>query len=244
MKNKLTTALASLAAFAAASASAQDLPTLIKDANYSVTFDNTFASNYVFRGLELAEDTFHPSMEITVDDFYIGAWASLPFEKEGYPNFFADEYDLYGGYGFKINDTLSLDVGATLFIFQEAQNTFEPYVGFNYDVNGFTPSFYVYRDVDLETFTFEWSAGYSYPISDMASLELSGHFGIVTDDDAPRPIEDYSYFGASVELPVRVRENATVTFGVHYTENDIDRRPVSQIEGRNLYGSLSLTVGL
>ena len=67
-------------------------------AAFSISGDMTFASEYIFRGIKLAENTFQPSVEVAVDDFYVGVWGSLPTEKRNSMGY-TDEWDAYAGYG-------------------------------------------------------------------------------------------------------------------------------------------------
>ena len=126
MKHTLAT-LALAAALGAGSAS---------HAAFSMSTDLTFGSEYVFRGIKLADNTFHPSVEASFDDFYIGLWGALPTEKRGSMGYI-DEWDLYAGYTFQLSDNLSLDIGATFYYYpiDEADDTFEPYVGLSWDID-------------------------------------------------------------------------------------------------------------
>ena len=51
---------------------------------YTINVDLTFDTKYVFRGTQLADDIFHPSVEFAQGDFYAGIWAALPIENRGH----------------------------------------------------------------------------------------------------------------------------------------------------------------
>ena len=51
---------------------------------YTINVDLTFDTKYVFRGTQLADDVFHPSVEFAQGDFYAGIWAALPIENRGH----------------------------------------------------------------------------------------------------------------------------------------------------------------
>ena len=50
-------------------------------AAFTLSTDLTFGSEYVFRGIKLADNTLHPSVEAGFDNFYLGIWGALPTEK-------------------------------------------------------------------------------------------------------------------------------------------------------------------
>ena len=107
-------AILSTIAFAlAASAFGQD---------YSLSLDLTFDTKYVFRGQQLADNVFHPSIEFAQDDFYLGLWASQPLENRGWPERWQDEVDFYGGYGWAINEKTSFDIGGAYYYYPTGEH--------------------------------------------------------------------------------------------------------------------------
>ena len=226
MKTKLVTLLALGAGFIGNSISAQD---------YTLTLDLTGASKYVFRGIELGDTTIHPSIEFGVDDFYAGVWLAQPIENRGAPENFDDEVDFYAGYSFALNESTSLDLGGTVYHYPGAADTFEAYIGISHEIEGgFSVNGYAYRDFDLDTWTFEGSGGYSIPLSDTASLDLAAYIGIVEPDG----VGDYTYYGADAVIPIELKENATLSLGLHWADHDLGGNP-----DNHLYGSTSLTFG-
>lgn len=209
MKTKLTTLLAAVAGFVATSESmAQD---------YTLTLDTTFASEYVFRGQKLAENTLHPSIELGVENLYAGIWAANPTEKRGSKGY-GDEYDFYAGYEWALDDTTSLDVGATWYYYPAGGDTIEGYLGVSKDVDLGTVSFYAYRDFDLKTWTFEGAFGHSIALDNNASLDFSANLGTVSASGVNG--NDYSYYGASVTYVLTLKESAIWSTGIHYSAHD------------------------
>src|SRR6185369_11441239 len=78
--------------------------------SYSITLDFPYTTRYVFRGFQYAKDAVQPSIKLTTGDFYAGIWVSAPLD-DGYEL----EVDYYAGYGFKLSNGWSLDVGATVY---------------------------------------------------------------------------------------------------------------------------------
>jgi len=66
------------------------------DAELSVSTGVDFVSQYVFRGVSLADDAVQPYVEASFGDFTVGGWFSTAI---GANSIFAgDEFDLYVGY--------------------------------------------------------------------------------------------------------------------------------------------------
>lgn len=225
MKKILVLALSALAAGSVAKA------------DYSLSSDLTYASEYIFRGVQLGDNTLHPSLELTQGDFYLGMWAALPIdqvESKGW----SEEFDLYLGYTKELSDKASLDVGATYYYYPDGNvdESLEAYLGMQFDVGGFTPAVYGYYDFDLEVFTLQGSVGYSIPMAGAGtSLDLSATYGYVEPDVG----DSYNYYGASAQVPYQLNENATLTFGVHYASNDIG----NGIEDDFFYYTAGVTIG-
>jgi uncharacterized protein (TIGR02001 family) len=201
---------------------------------YSLSVDITYATQYIFRGVQLADGALHPSIEGSSEDFYAGIWFATPLENRSSGGW-GDEVDVYAGYTPALSDTVALDIGGTYFTYPSSDNTFEIFVGANFDLEGITPGVYVYRDLDLETWTYQGNIGYSIPLEAMgASLDLSASVGFVDPDDG----DSYTYWGASAVIPYKLADNATVSLGLHYASNDIEFA-----EDNFLYGTVGVTVG-
>lgn len=196
--------------------------------SYSLTLDNTIASEYIFRGKELFDTTFHPSLEVGYAGFYATVWAALPEDSA------TDEIDYILGYSFDVADGVSLDVGATYYYYSGAANTstFEPYVGVSTEVAGVSLSLYGYYDTYIDDLTVQVGAGYSLPLEAIGtSLDFSATLGYVNGDGAETVlltpaspyVNDYYYYGFGVAVPYKLNDSATVTVAVNYTDvNDND----------------------
>ncbi|RME69930.1 MAG: hypothetical protein D6781_07430 [Verrucomicrobia bacterium] len=222
MKKILVLGLASLL-----SGSASYAPT-------TVSADVTFASEYVFRGVQLADNAVHPSIEFGYDNFYLGYWGAFPVENmssKGWIN----EYDFYAGWGYDLNENTKIDLGATYYYYTDADSTFEPYVGISSEMGVVTPSLYVYYDVDLKNITVQGSLGGSIPLESIkSSLDLSATIGYVNVDEG----DSYAWYGASAVVPFNLNEHATLNIGLHYYYNDL-----SDYDGDKFYFTVGATVG-
>ncbi|TVR54153.1 MAG: hypothetical protein EA425_02460 [Puniceicoccaceae bacterium] len=226
---KKTIALAVIGSLAGLSATTQAQ-------DYSLSTDFTFVSQYVFRGQELADNTLQPSIEFSMDNFYAGIWAALPIENRSSGGW-GDEIDFYAGFEVPIDETLSVDIGATYYYYPTDSNTFEIYAGITADLEGFTPSAYLFYDFDLKVWTLEGSIGHSIPLPELgASLDLSASVGIVE----PNSGSGYLYWGVDVTTPYQINENAMLNFGVHYATHDRSRAFANK---NHLWWSASVTIG-
>ena len=88
---RLSALLLALASLAVPAARADTLPEV------SVKTDLSFASRYVYRGVQLARASLQPSLDVSAGDGYLGLWANLP-TGTGQKN----ELDFYAGRGFAV----------------------------------------------------------------------------------------------------------------------------------------------
>jgi uncharacterized protein (TIGR02001 family) len=187
--------------------------------SYSVTVDFPYTSKYVFRGIELARDSFQPSVEVASGNWYAGLWTNQPIVDNT-----DNEIDFYAGYGIPLSDSWSLDTGVTYYFYPEGddsagiEDTTEFFAGLTGTLAGFSPSFYTYYDIDLKAWTFQGSVGYSAPLSDKASLDFSATVGRVDTDGGT----DYTYYGVGVVLPYKLTDSATFNLGAQYSANNLD----------------------
>jgi uncharacterized protein (TIGR02001 family) len=207
-----------------------------QESSVGVSVDLTYASKYLFRGVVLGEQAFHPSVEVTYGDFYAGVWGNLPLgSKNTYPD--NEEWDFYLGKSFALSDIASLDVGYTLYHYpslSSGESTSEVYVGMNWDVQGFSPSIYAYYDFDLEAFTVQGSVGTSIPLESLgASLDLTASLGRVDGDGFA-----YTYWSVGAAVPYKLSDSSTITAGVSFASHDI-----SGLDDNNFAGTVSYTFG-
>jgi uncharacterized protein (TIGR02001 family) len=229
---KTILALAVLAAGVSASAQESAKSAL------AVTLDVTYVSDYVFRGLKLADASIQPSVEASYGDFYAGLWHSDALS-DGSANFSGSETDLYAGYNLAINETFAADLGVTRYTYNGGSqgDTTEVFAGIKADVL-LSPSVYYYHDFDLEVSSYIGSIGHSLPIAKLGlSLDLSATLGYIQSPGGDG--SDYTYWGAGVAVPYKLSDTAKLTAAVNYTS--VDRHaPVDQDQ---VVFSVGLAVG-
>jgi uncharacterized protein (TIGR02001 family) len=212
---KKVTALVAASVAAASVANAQDV-------SVSATFE--WQSDYVFRGVQLAEETFMPGVDVAFGDFYTGIWAALPVDEK---NGSGTEVDFYAGYGVAVSDLVSLDIGATYYVYPSAANaesfgldpnTLEFYAGLAFDV-AVSPSVYVFYDIELELWTIEANFGHTFEVSEAAGFDVSGHIGYWDADGGGSQM----YGGLGAAYVYSFTDSASVSVGVnwYWSEEDL-----------------------
>jgi len=203
-----------------------------------VSSDLTFTSRYVFRGVKAAGNSFQPTVEAGIGDFYAGIWANLPTAPEG------TEINYYAGTGIALPniDFASLNLGLTVYHYPRAgeNRTHEFFAGANFVVPPFpavTSGLYYFYDVDLRSHVVEATGTYSLTLEKLrlpASLDLSLLGGVQSGSRA----ESYHYYGAALELPFALNEHSEVKAGVHWeTAERIDFEPGQR--GKNTFWTVS-----
>ena len=190
----------------------------------SVSADVTFASKYVFRGLQLGDNSLQPSVELTQDQFYGGIWVNQPLENRSSISL-EDEIDFYLGWTPQLSDAVALDIGATHYYYTGAvgrpstDSSTEVFVGANFSMDKLTPGIYAYYDFDLEAFTVQGNLGFSVPLDQAGtSLDLAASIGNVSPDVG----DSYTYYTVGASLPYKINEHATIKVGVNWATNDLD----------------------
>lgn len=190
------------------------------DVSVSTTIDYT--TDYVFRGVSLAESAIQPGVEVSFGDAYVGAWASTGIGDASVVA--ADELDVYAGYGFELGGDLSADVGVTYYhypqlggFFDEGDaGTIEVYTGLSYDT-ALSPSIYGYYDFTLEAFTVEGSVGHSLELGGKSSLDLGLSAGLVDGDGF-----SYEYGQASASLGYAFTDDVSAYVGGNFALSSED----------------------
>lgn len=192
------------------------------DVSVSTSIDYT--TDYVFRGVSLAESAIQPGVEVAFGDAYVGAWVSTAI---GDTSIFAgDELDLYAGYGLSLTDDLAMDVGVTYYHYPQggslfgtdggAAGTYEVYAGLSYDTV-LSPSLYGYYDLTLEAFTVEGGLGHSVEVSEKTSLDLGVTAGLVDGDGF-----SYEYGQLSASFGYAFTDDVSAYLGANYALSSED----------------------
>ena len=197
-------------------------PAYAQDSGVTISTSFDVVTDYVFRGVSLADTAIQPGVELGAGDFYAGVWFSTGFGDTSAAA--GDEVDLYAGYGFSLSDTVSADVGLTYYHYPQGgglfstngggSGTYEIYGGLAFDT-ALSPSVYAYYDFTLEAFTLEAGLGHSVALPDSdASFDLGLSAGLVDGDGF-----SYEYGQVSAALSKAVTDAASVYVGANFTVN-------------------------
>lgn len=209
-----------------------------EESSISATVDVTYASKYVFRGVELADGTLMPSVEIGYGNFAAGIWSAQPVTSN-----IDNEIDFYGGFSLPLDDTWGLDIGATVYYYPELDTaggtvddyTFEPYIGVGGEINGIATGVTAYYDTTLDTLTLEGSLGYSIPVEGAASsVDLGVSYGHVNPDGG----SGYNYYNFGVSMPFAISDSATISVSLDYANSDLPGPDTDFI-----FGTIGMSIG-
>ena len=184
----------------------------------SVSVSTDYVTEYVYRGVTLAGEAFQPGAEISVGNFTAGIWASVAVGEESV--FFGDEIDIYGGYSFDVSESVSADVGFTLYHYPQAgglfdigandTSTIEVYGGLGFD-SPLAPSVTAFYDFTLEAFTLIGSAEHSVPVGEKTSFDIGAIAGLVSVSGAGV----YQYGTLSGALSYGFNDDTSVYVGLN-----------------------------
>jgi len=188
----------------------------------------TVASQYMFRGLRYGGPSLQPMIEYDRGNLSTGVWASTPLANK-VPGQSDPEIDPFVSYKVPLNEALSVQPGATVYLFPRAEPdmgfyraTFEPSVALNYTYRGVTVTPKLYYDVVLRGPTYEMNASYALPVKEIGS-ELDFYASIGAYDwnagiarTTPRTEMRGNYWNASVSLPFQISANSKITASLGY----------------------------
>lgn len=196
-----------------------------EDAEISVSTGVDFVSQYVFRGVSLADDAVQPYAEASYGNFTVGGWFSTGVGANSV--FAGDEFDLYVGYSVPLDSSISLDLGATYYHYPQGGDFFETKDGGagTYEVSasvGFgdvplAPSVSAYYDLTLEAFTLEGGVGHSVAIGDAQSFDLGLSAGLVDGDGF-----SYEWATASAAVSHGFSDDVSAYIGANFALNSED----------------------
>ena len=200
------------------------LNTAAQAQDVSISTGVDLVSDYVFRGVSLADTAVQPYVEASVGNFTVGAWASTGFGDTSVAA--ADEIDLYASYSVPLESSLSLDLGVTYYHYPQGGGLFSTNDGASgsYEFSaalGFdaplAPSVAAYYDVTLEAFTLEGAIGHSVGVGEKQGLDLVLTVGLVDGDGF-----SYEWGQATAALSHSFTDDVSAYVGVNYTLNSDD----------------------
>ncbi len=228
-------------------------PGLWADEPPAARADFSYASSYVFRGVERAGQSAQAGAELVRDDFRGGIWTNQPFK-----NSEASETNLNVAYTRRSSAGLALETSVSHSWFsgipgQGVKRSFEAGLTATFAaVEGFTPSLAYFHDFRLRADTTQVSLARSIALTAFgAFLELNAFAGGATGDDwrpdapGPRRHDSYGYWGGEARVPYRIGPHSSVTVGLHYADafgRSAINGPFGLAAHRNLWGTLGVSL--
>lgn len=213
----LAASTALIAALAPMSAQADE-----SDISISTSID--YVTDYVFRGVSLADTAIQPGVEMAIGSFSAGAWFSTGVGDTSIAA--GDEVDLYVGYSMGLSDKVTLDLGGTYYHYPQggslfdtnngAAGTYEVSAGVSFDAP-LSPSATAYYDFTLEAFTLEGGLGHSFPMSEKTSFDLGLTAGLVDGDGF-----SYEYGQASASVGYAFTDDVSAYIGANFALSSED----------------------
>ncbi len=196
-----------------------------QDSDLSVSTGVDYVSQYVFRGVSLADDAIQPYAEASIGNFTVGGWASTAIGENSV--FAGDEFDLYAGYSVPLDSSISLDLGATYYHYPQGGDFLETKDGGagTYEVSAsvglgdapLAPSISAYYDLTLEAFTVEGGVSHSVEVGEKQSFDLGLTVGLVDGDGF-----SYEWASANASLSHALSDDVGVYVGANYALNSED----------------------
>jgi uncharacterized protein (TIGR02001 family) len=207
------------------------LPQAAHAQDVSVSTGVDLVSDYVFRGVSLADTAIQPYVEASVGNLTVGAWASTGFGETSADA--GDEIDLYASYGFDLSEGVGLSAGITYYHYPQggglfsteggAAGTYEASLGASFDTI-LAPSLTAYYDFTLEAFTVEGGVSHSIPVSEKTAFDLGATGGLVDGDGF-----SYEYGSLSASLGYALSDNTSAYVGGNLalsSEDSLDYRDI------------------
>jgi len=219
---------ATMAAMMTGAVQAQDMEEVEVSASVTLTND------YRFRGVSLSDRDIAIQGDIGVSfgGFHIGAWSSSIADFQGTTaSSSTTEVDWIAGYGFDLDDNLSMDVGVTYYTYPGAKGVhyFEPYASLGTTLGdaevGFTFAYVPSQDSTGNDDNVYLALDVSQAIDD--NFSVTGHFGYEDGAFAPDGKLDWQIGLATSFKGIDV--------GIAYIDTDV--------AGRATKGGVLLSIG-
>lgn len=221
--------------------------------SYSISTDFTFATEYIFRGIEQQDRAFQPSITLAYDALTLGIWSSqaLNHKRESWAQ--GSEIDFTAAYAIPVTKDTTLTFGGTYYYYPSARpslgepdGTYEPSVGISGPLGPLAASATYYHDFVLRANTVLFTVAHGFALAgDKGSFDVSAFYGSndITDGNGDLPGTggvDYRFFGADAVLSYKASATTTAKVGAHYV--DVSR--LAGAPGANIWFSVGVTVGL
>lgn len=224
------------------------------DKDWSVDFDLTYNSKYVWRGLTATDGSvLQPSFSLAYKGFSAGVWGNVDLSDVNGEQGNFTEVDLWAEYAHSFG-MFTPAVGVIYYHFppDDSANTTEIYLSLGFDVI-LSPTLVIYYDVDqIQGLYISLGISHSFDLYQKGEMSVALDLGATAGWGS----EDYNagYWGVnksgfndvllSVGLPITVMESLTITPMINYSAVvDTELRDAVENDS-NFYAGISITFSL
>jgi len=242
-----TLLITAIGAFAVANVNAGDAKmveeVIVEEDNASVAVG--YNTSYIFRGVNYGDNQVTAQVDYDIPNIplAIGAWYGNPTQGRGLNPAQRDELDLYATLSHSFG-AVDAWLGYTAYLYPEAgggrfgrSSTNEIGTGIGGSAGPIDLAFGAYYDLDVEGWYFDLTAGHSFEINDMLSLDLSA--GISFQNDYNAAGSDFNSVLLVAALPIRLTDSATLT---PYVAGNFALDAIDSYQDDQIFGGVSLSV--
>ena len=238
-----TLLITAIGAFAIANANAGDKAVIeeviiVEEDNASIAVG--YNTSYIFRGVNYGDDQITAQIDYALEGtpLAIGAWYGNPTTGRGQNPAHTDELDLYATLSHSFG-AVEAWLGYTAYLYPEngASNTNEIGTGIGSAVGPIDLALSAYYDFDIQGYYFDLTAGHSFEINDIISLDLSA--GISYGIDYNSGGSDFNSVLVVAALPIKLTDTATLK---PYVAGNFALSAIDAFQDDQVFGGISLSV--
>ncbi len=243
-----TLLITAIGAFAIANVNAGDKAVIeevivVEEDNASVAVG--YNTSYIFRGVNYGDNQVTAQIDYAIEGtpLAVGAWYGNPTDGRGQNPGGQDELDLYATLSHSFG-TVDAWLGYTAYLYPETgggrlgqTSTNEIGTGIGSAVGPIDLALAAYYDFDIGGYYFDLTAGHSFEINDMVSLDLAA--GISYQIDYNTGGSDFNSVLVMASLPIKLTDTATLT---PYVAGNFALSAIDSFQDDQVYGGISLSV--
>ena len=204
-----------------------------------------YNSSYIFRGVNYGDHQVTAQIDYAIEGtpLAIGAWYGNPTKGRGNNPGHRDELDLYATLSHSFG-AIDAWIGYTAYLYPESgggrlgqNSTNEIGTGIGGSVGPIDLALSAYYDLDVEGWYFDLTAGHSFEISDMVSLDLSA--GISYGVDYNSSGSEFNSVLLVASLPIALTDTATLS---PYIAGNFALDAIDSFQDDQVFGGISLSV--
>jgi len=238
-----TLLITTIGAFAVASAQAGEAPAkaVVEEAtDLGATVSVGYNTSYIFRGVNYGDDQITTQIDYVCPKTGIefGAWYGNPTTGRGQNPAHNDELRLSAALGHSFG-AIDAWAGYTAYLYPEggANSTNEVGTGVGTSVGPIDLALGAYYDFDIDGWYIDLTAGHSFVLCDMASLDLSA--GISYSVDYNSAGSEFNSVLLVAAIPIKLTDTATLT---PYVAGNFALDAVDGYQDDQIFGGVSLSV--